>query len=543
MRPRIILLVLLGLAGLRCGGTPPAETPPLNVVWISVEDMSPRLAAYGDTLAKTPNIDRLAREGERYAHAYSISGVCAPSRAALITGMYPTTIGAQHMRTLARTADIAKITDPELLAIPVYEAVPPPEVRCFPEYLRAAGYYTTNNVKEDYQFRRPITAWDESSRTAHWRNRRDPDQPFFAVFNFTTTHESQIWSRDDEPLRVDPAAVPLPPYYPDTPIVRRDIARHYSNIELMDAQVGQVLRELEEDGLMDRTVVFFFSDHGDGMPRMKRWVYDSGLRVPLIIRWPDGRHAGAVNDRMVSFVDFAPSMLSLLGLDVPAHLQGIPFLGDRAGPERAHVFAARDRMDPAIDNVRAVRDRRFKYIRNYMPERPYVQFLPYRDRMGIMQELHRLHAEGQLDAVQSLWFRETKPREELYDTEADPHEIVNLAGDPAYADKLAELRAEHERWKAETRDIGLLPETELVKRMWPPDGVQPATQPPVATPDAGGGVTLASATEGASIAYARGADAPWLLYTRPLHLAAGDTLRAVAIRIGFKQSEEAVYVE
>ncbi len=543
MLSRLFPLLAVCLAVPGCA--PPAGeagSQPLNVVWITVEDMSPRLAPYGDSLAATPHIDRLAREGVRYTHAFSVSGVCAPSRAALITGMYPTSIGAQHMRTLARTAALSDITDPELLAIPVYEAVPPPEVKAFPEYLRAAGYYVTNNSKEDYQFRRPVTTWDASSNQAHWRNRREPGQPFFAVFNFTTTHESQVWLRADEPMLVDPADVPIPPYYPDTPIVRRDIARHYTNIQRMDEQVGQVLHELQEDGLLHRTVVFFFSDHGDGLPRMKRWPYDSGLRVPLIVRWPDGAGAGTVDPRLVSFVDFAPSMLALLGLPVPTHLQGQPFLGDHLPPERQYVYAARDRMDPAIDNVRAVRDRRFKYLRNYMPERPYVQFLPYRDRMGIMQELLRLNEEGALQGPQRLWFRQEKPLEELYDTEADPHEIHNLADDPAYRDKLEELRAAHERWKEETRDIGLLPETELVRRMWPPDGVQPTTEAVAFTETPAGPVALASATEGASIAYAVGAEGPWLLYTAPLTVAAGDTLRATAIRIGYRPSTETTYI-
>ena len=201
----------------------------------------------------------------------------------MITGMYPTTIGSMHMRTMTRTSAIDKITDPELLAIPTYEAVPPPEVKCFTEFLRAKGYYCSNNSKEDYQFRRPITAWDESSREAHWRNRK-PGQPFFAVFNFTVTHESQVWSRAKDPSYTDPEAVIVPPYYPDSPIVRKDIARHFDNIAIMDTQVREILDQLKEDGLEDSTIVFFYSDHGDGLPRAKRWNYDSGIKVPHIIK-------------------------------------------------------------------------------------------------------------------------------------------------------------------------------------------------------------------------------------------------------------------
>ncbi|RMG75345.1 MAG: DUF229 domain-containing protein, partial [Bacteroidetes bacterium] len=439
MRYLPFLLVLLA-----CRPAPPAEPAGLpfrpHILWITTEDMSPRLACYGDSIAHTPNLDRLAAQGVRYTHAFSVSGVCAPSRAALITGMYPTTIGAQHMRTMKRTAALADITDPELLAIPTYEAVPPPEVRCFPELLRAAGYYCTNNAKEDYQFTRPITAWDESSNQAHWRN-RNSGQPFFAVFNIGITHESQVWARADEPWLIDTSAVEVPPYYPNTPIVRRDLARHYNNIQLMDGRVGEILAELEAEGLLDSTIIFFFGDHGDGLPRAKRWCYDSGLRVPLLIRWPKALGGGSVDSSLVSFVDFAPSVLSIAGVPVPGWMQGQAFLGpQRADTPRAYIYAARDRMDPAIDNVRAVRDQRYKYLRNYMPERPYVQFLPYRDRMGLMQELLRLDAAGELEGPQRLWFRQTKPREELFDCLADPHEIHDLAGDPRYAAKLAELR-------------------------------------------------------------------------------------------------------
>jgi len=534
------ILVLLSIS---CAQEAPQTTPdPLpNIVWITVEDMSPRLAAFGDSTASTPNIDRLAAEGVRYTNVFSISGVCAPSRSALITGMYPTTIGAQHMRNLRRTSAIAEITDPELLAIPTYEAVPTPEVKCFTEYLRAEGYYCTNNQKTDYQFTPPITAWDESSGQAHWRNRANTDAPFFAVFNTNITHESQVWSRADEPMRVDPSTVEIPPYYPDHPVVRRDIGRHYSNIELMDEFVGNILSELEEDGLLENTIVFFFSDHGDGLPRMKRWVYDSGLHVPLIIRWPDGYGAGTVNDELISFIDFAPTMLSLTGLPIPDYLQGQPFLGDQKADERTYIYAAKDRMDPARDNARAVRDKRFKYIRNYMPERPYVDYLPYRDRMELMQVLHAMHKEGTLEGPQQLWFSSTKPDEELYDTLEDPHEINNLAGNSNYEDKLNELRAAHEAWKSETKDWGLIPETELKKRLWPPEGIQPVTadvqfslsdslfQNRVE-------VALSSETEGASIAYALDSTAVWQLYSNPLTITSTSTLYAQAIRIGYKHS-------
>jgi len=512
-----------------------------NILWITCEDMSPHLGCYGDPVARTPNLDKLATEGIRYTNAFSVSGVCAPSRSALITGMYPTTTGAMHMRTMTRTAAIDQITDPELLAIPTYEAVPPPEVKCFTEFLRAHGYYCSNNSKEDYQFRKPITAWDESSSTAHWRDRK-PGQPFFAVFNFTVTHESQVWSRAGDTLITDVTKVAVPPYYPDTTVIRIDIARHYDNIALMDGQVKNVLDQLKTDGLEDSTIVFFFSDHGDGLPRAKRWIYDSGIRVPLIIRYPDQWQAGIVIDEMVSFIDFAPTVLSLTGIQIPDYIQGKAFAGGQKTESRKYIFAAKDRMDPAMDNQRAVRDKRYKYIRNYMPERPYVQFLPYRDQMELMQELFRYEKEGKLNEIQALWFRKTKPEEELYDTWEDPFEVNNLADLPEHQATLERLRKEHLKWKGETKDWGLIPETELIKKLWPPDGIQPTTDVPVFNiNDLENSnlirVILSCSTKGASIGYVPDSSEHWLLYTHPLKVSPNTTISAQAIRIGFKPSE------
>ncbi len=529
--PVFAVSVCLSLfVGLELGFT--AERP--NILWITCEDMSARLGCYGDDTAATPNLDRLASEGVRYTHAYGVYGVCAPNRHALIMGMYPTSTGAMAMRTWKRTSALDQIEDPALLAIPTYEATPPAEARCFTEYLRAAGYYCTNNSKTDYQFRPPVTAWDESSNRAHWRNRPDDQTPFFSVFNFTTPHESGTFEKRS-PEVVDPDSVPLPPYYPDTPLVRRDVARHYDNIVATDGQVGELLAQLEEDGLRGETIVFFFSDHGDGLPRMKRWVYDSGLHVPLLVRWPDGAKAGTTDDRLVSFVDMAPTVLSLAGIEVPPHIQGRAFLGQQQGEPRDYVYAARDRMDPAPETIRAVRDHRFKYVRNYRPDLPYLGFIPYRDRAAVMQEIHQAIAEDRLgpDGWQ-LWSR-SKPLEELYDCEADPHEIHNLASDPEHFEKLAELREAHQRWTLETNDLGHMPESVLIKRLWPPDGEQPVTADPEITID-DGLVTVRCESEGASIAYRVGDGDRWLLYTEPFEVSAGDSVQAQAIRLGWKKS-------
>lgn len=452
-------LALTGAAVLMLPSAGPAAEPAgggrPNILWITCEDISPDLGCYGDPYAVTPNLDRLAKQGVRYTRAFATASVCTPARSCLITGVHATSLGTQHLRG----------------AVPL-----PAEIRCFTVYLRKAGYYCSNNAKEDYNFVTPAGTWDESSNRAHWR-RRAPGQPFFSVFNFTTTHQGQIrlppeqFARRTAELsqqqRHDPAKAPLPPYYPDTPVVRRDVARLYDLITAMDQQVGDLLWQLEEDGLADETIVFFFSDHGTGMPRHKRWLYDSGIRVPLIIRfpreyldWAPGP-PGTTSDRLVSFVDFAPTLLSLAGLEIPAYVQGRVFLGERASRPQRYVFVARDRVDEVYELSRAVRDPRYKYIRNYMPHRPRMQYSTYSERTPTRQELRRLAAEGKLEGPAKDFMSPWKAPEELYDTQNDPHEIHNLARSPEHRETLQRMRGVLQSWMAQTRDTGLLPEAEM----------------------------------------------------------------------------------
>ena len=515
-----------------------------NFLWISTEDISPDLGCYGDAYAVTPNLDRLAAQGVRYTRVFTHAGVCAPSRSGIITGMYPTSIGTHHMRC---------------------QGVPPADVRCFPEYLRAAGYYCTNNVKTDYQFDPPATAWDECSNKAHWRN-RPAGKPFFAVMNLTITHESQIRNRAKGMMkrldslgpgeRHDPAKAVLPPYYPDTLIVRQDWAQYYDLLTLMDKQVKEILDQLDADGLAENTIVWFWGDHGRGLPRAKRWIYDSGLRVPLIVRipekWrklampdkPEAVKPGTVNDDLIAFIDFAPTMLSLAGVDVPRHIQGRAFLGSQRAKPREYIFAARDRMDEAYDLIRAVRDKQYKYIRNYMWYLPRSQDINYMNEMPTMREMRRLHAEGKLQGPQMQYFEPTKPVEELYDTAADPHEVKNLAGNPQYKDVLERMRRAHAEWCRQTADVGLIPEPVLDEMKWP-DGkrektVEPAFIKQTGNPQEGGAVTIACPTAGASIAYRVGGDPKtdkgWEVYVRPVRLKGEEVLLAKACRIGFKDS-------
>jgi N-sulfoglucosamine sulfohydrolase len=524
-----------------------------NIIWISNEDMSPRLGAYGDSIARTPVLDRLARESIRYTLAFTTAPVCAPSRAAIITGLSQTTIGAQHMRT---TEDrVPELPGP-------YLAVPPFYVKAFPEYLRAAGYYTTNRAKTDYQFGVPFTIWDAVGREAHWRNRADKDQPFFSVFNIEVTHESQIFpsspARKGKPLVTDPSKLQVPPYYPDTPAVREELARMYDNIADMDSQVGQILRQLEEDGLTESTIVFYWSDHGDGIPRAKRSLYDSGLRVPLMIRWPKTLGStltpGSVRDELVSFIDLAPTVLALAGVEIPGHLQGRVFVGPRAAPPPEFVFAARDRMDIEYDMMRSARDARFLYVRNFEPELPYAGHIIYRNQSAIMQEWFRLQAERKLTGPPALWMRTHRPAEELYDTKADPHQIHDLSAEPAHRATLVRMRDAVTDWMARAGDQGLVNESEMIQRMWP-NGVQPETAQPYIvsrrTTDAPGRqssmkiegpteVVIYVPTQGASIGYTteEGPAPKWRLYTEPILVDSPMTLRAKAIRYGYKESAE-----
>jgi len=484
----------------------------------------------------------------RYTHAFTSAGVCAPSRAAIIMGVHQNRFGAGHMRALAGG----------------YTAVPPPDWKAFPELLRAAGYHTANSGKTDYQMSTrlggtrggPLTIWDRDGGAGEgflsdaldlW-SEREPGQPFFAYLTLGNTHESQVWPTWQLgeralhwlilPMRVrnharwqhrtDPASVPLPPYYPDLPEVRADLARHYDNIAVMDTLVGETLAALARDGLAEDTVVIFTTDHGDGLPRAKRWLYDSGIQVPLIVRWPGRVEPGSVSDELLSGIDLAPTILSLARVPPPPHMEGRALLGPERAAAPSVVFAARDRMDESPDTVRVARESRFAYLRNLRPELPYQQPNAFGEQMPTWQALKHAHDVGMLDATQALWFRDQRPAEELYDTEADPHQVRNLAGDPRYALDLARLRGALDGWLAAAPDLGLLPEAELRERFWH-GGEQPRTAAPGADV-ANGQVTFRCATAGASLGYR--VEGVWRLYTGPVPLPAGARIEAKAVRYG-----------
>ena len=446
---RVVHLIALFAGSVILSPTFAALKP--NILWLSCEDISAHLGCYGDPHAITPNLDQLASEGRRFTHAFTAAGVCAPCRSTIITGMYQPSIGTHHMRCNATLPDF---------------------VKPFPIYLREAGYYCTNNSKTDYQFSKPSKSeiWDECSGKGHWKNRADDDQPFFAVFNFTGCHESGIASKgkyesvtkDLSPdQRQDPDKLTtLPPYYPDTPIVREDWKRNYELITAMDAWAGEHIAALKEAGIYEKTIIIYWSDHGVGLPRAKRWLYDSGTRVPMIARVPDAI-GGVVDSQLVSSVDFGPTVLNLAGLPVPEHMQGRAFLGDNLTEARKYVYGARDRMDERYDIIRAVRGPRFRYIRNFEPLKPYYQYMNTPEKGATMREIRRIEASGEVPEHVALFTAKTKPVEEFYDLESDPHEVNNLADDPKHAEQIADMRKALADWQFEIGDLGLLPESEI----------------------------------------------------------------------------------
>ncbi|MFC0038103.1 sulfatase-like hydrolase/transferase [Actinomadura rayongensis] len=416
-----------------------APAPRPNILWLISEDNNPYIGAYGDPVARTPTIDRLAREGVRYENAFSAAPVCAPSRFALVTGLPAESYGpAEHMRA---TGEL------------------PADTRTVPEYLRAAGYYATNNSKTDYNSTiKPKQVWDETSATAHWRN-RPADTPFYSVFTYMTTHESQIF--DAGPGRTRPEDVRVPAYVPDVPAIREDRARYYDLIEKMDGQLAARLAELEADGLAEDTIVFYFGDNGGILPRSKRFCYDSGLRTPLIVRYPrqwahlaPARAGSVVTAPITVSLDLPPTVLELAGLRAPDHMTGTS-LAARRRP--AYAFGMRNRMGEQYDMVRTVRDERFRYIRNYAPHRPNGQHQAYAWQQKGYQAWEQAHLDGKLTPVQERFWRE-KPAEELYDLRTDPDEIHNLIDNPKHRAHLNRLRRALDDHLLSVNDNGFIPE-------------------------------------------------------------------------------------
>ena len=456
MKSLLLLFILLSASSI--------YSKPPNILWITAEDMSPVLGCYGEPDAKTPHIDALAKQSVRYTNAFASAPVCSPSRSCLIQGTYPTTLGTQQMRS----------------GFPL-----PDYMKGFPTLLRMQGYYSSNNVKTDYNsgnYQEIIkSSWDENSDSAHWQNREEENKPFFSVFNLMTSHQSRsmVWPHErfekeiQSKLSTDqihnPAKVTIPPYYPDTPIVRKTVARFHDCVSAMDKEVGDILKQLEKDGLSENTIVFFFSDHGSGMPRHKRALLDSGMHVPLLIRFPEKwkKYApckpGSTTDRMVAFVDFASTVLSLSRSPIPDYMQGKPFLGPDEVKPRTYVFGHRDRVDEVRDLARSVRSKKYLYIRNYMPHLGYNQRTAWPDLGEIRHEFYRLADPKKMTPPQWHFAGPTRSVEELYDCDKDPQNLQNLSGSTSHKKVLDRLRRELNNHLKESRDLGFLPEYEAWK--------------------------------------------------------------------------------
>lgn len=535
-----------------------------NILLLVAEDLSPRVGAYGDQVAKTPTLDALAKRSMRYTNAYTTAGVCAPSRAALLMGQHQISFGAMHMRTT--TGPLGE-----------YLARPQAGFKAFPELLRQAGYFTYTDGKLDYQFSGvragsgPFSIWSAEGARAHWRQ-RPGGAPFFGLINFLQTHESGVMRLDVEPYSAkhaasqkmrhaanliakpvtDDAKVELPPYYPDLPEVRADVARHYDNIHAMDKQVAVLLRQLADDGLADNTIVIWTSDHGDGLPRAKRELYDSGLRVPLLVMIPTALRdqvptvttwvSGATDSRLVSFVDIAPTILALAGVgvaeEVRSHWHGQNFLLK----QRQAIYASRDRIDEVMDRQRAVRDENFKYIRSWHPNVAGGHRLDYRDNLDMVRAMRAAYEQNQLDAAQDRWF-EAVGDEQLYDLRVDPHELNNLANradtDPELGAHRVRLRSLLNDWLVRVGDTASEPEPALRDRLLERGAIPQTPQPSASWRQ---GHLVLSDTLGASIGY-RYADAdPWSLYQSPLE-PAGRPVQVKAVRYGWRESDAVTLTE
>ena len=446
MKIRPALIAIIALAFLAFGFTKKDPGLP-NILWITSEDNSPLLGCYGDEFATTPHLDQLASEGFLYTNAYANTPVCAPARNTILTGVYACSNGNEQMRSAYQKSET---------------------VRFYTEFLQSKGYYCTNNSKTDYNTK-PFdlkVMWDENGRNAHYKN-RGKKEPFFAIFNLTVSHESSIHkSIPNEELRHKPEDVSLPPYHPDTPEMRHDWAQYYDKVEDMDSQAGALLKELEEAGLAENTIVFYYSDHGGVLGRSKRYLYETGTHVPMIIRIPEkyqhlypDKSPGSKVDRLVSFVDLAPTLLSLIGLDAPDYMQGHAFLGEYQKTAPDYIYMFRDRMDERYDLARSIVDGNFRYTRYYNSNRIWMQQLEYLWRAPSMASWEREYLAGNCNENQARFFQ-SKPVEELFDITKDPWEVNNLASDPAYANQLAKMRKASLDLAVGMRDAGFIPETE-----------------------------------------------------------------------------------
>ena len=458
---RKVLIIFFAFITLSCADK--NNTKP-NIVWLVAEDQSQYFFPfYGDNSVSLPNISELMENGTLYHDMNSIYPVCAPARSAIITGMYPNSIGTGNMRAYNGNRTDRPETESSL-AFPYYSSKLAEQIKPFTQILRENGYYCTNNSKRDYNFILREEAWDESSNEASWE-KRNKDQPFFSVFNFGVTHESAIWRRDKQVLKVNPNDLFVPPIFPDDSITRHALAVNYSNLVEMDRQMGEIISKLKQQDLYDNSYIFFYSDHGGPFPRHKRAIYETGTKVPLIIKFPNSFMAKEKNNyQMLNFIDFAPTILSIIGLDIPEIYQGKAFLGaEKSRSERKYIFSASDRFDEHPDRIRAVKSKKYKYIRNYNIDKPHALNVAYRNQMALMKNLNLLNESNLLSDKQKIWFQVPKSNEEFYDLQNDPFELNNLIEEKKFSKEINDLRLQLDNWMYKINDLGDISEKELAQ--------------------------------------------------------------------------------
>lgn len=532
-----------------------------NIILIATEDMNSRIGAFGDRVAKTPNLDALAQESVRFTSAFTMAGVSAPSRAGLITGVFSHHTGLQHMRTASRPEG-------------GYIGVPPSWIKGYPELLRRAGYFTYNDTKTDYQFSKghsdvgPFSLWDEHGQYSNvedllvpiaWRNYPLQDKYFFMNFNPQITHESALFTDDNVPAGfkfitkvwrevrshykyqpTDPASVKIAPWHRDTPDTRKELALLYDNIQIMDMQVGNLIDALKNDKLWDNTIVIFTADNGDGLPRKKREGYDSGTHVPMMIHIPEKYRPagwpadGSIDDRLISFEDLAPTLLGFAGVPIPEYMKGINLTAAHAA-KRQFVYGSRGRMDNVYMRSLFVRDKHFQYVRNF-DATPGGASIPFRDAQKTMRDLQRASNEHRLTKAQQNWFT-PRPAEEFYDLSSDPAQLKNVASDPHYRQVLDKFRQEMDNWRDRDNDMNLIDEGQMVADLLDESGQQRVTLPPVAMQDAvNHKIYLSNRTENASIGYSWEGKT-WQLYTGAIKPPSGNyQLQFKAVRYGWQES-------
>ena len=432
------------------------ESP--NFLWLVCEDQSLFFSMYGDSSVNTPNINQLAKDGIVYQNCYTPSPVCAPSRSSLITGMYPTTLGTQHMRAYKKSTENNTINSHN--SLPYYSPKPKKPIRFFTENLRMNGYYCTNNSKEDYNMVTSPLAWDESSQAAHWRNRQK-GQPFFSVFNFNVTHESKIWKNKIPYAKEELENIIIPNFFPEDNGIKIDLLTNYKNIEKLDEKIGIIIDQLKADGLYENTIIFFFSDHGGPFPRYKRSIYETGIRVPMIAKWVDDTCRGNTY-QLVSFVDFAPTVLDAANIKREFPFEGVSFFKKN---QRNYVYAATDRFDRYTDMRRSIRGKNFKLIYNGDTTTTIYKPVIYRQQMKTMQVLDSLHQKQKLNTYFSNWFSKNKDRFELYEVSKDYYEGNNLISHPKYEQIYKKLQHHLFTWIKDS-DFGNMSESTMLESMF-----------------------------------------------------------------------------